>query len=290
MGNHMTQEPKSALDYNNRATRAIKMVLTELGQILGEYKDGLVLVGGAVPWLLLPDAETPHVGTVDIDLALNPKKLENEGRYADLIRLLESAGYQRNQDDQKAFQLRKNVELDEGDPVPVTIDLLKPNKPKTKKNRPPLISGLRIQDVPGVEFALDDPQWLTIEGNMPDGRSNTVRLLITGFAAFLVMKGYALEGRDKPKDAYDIYFVIKNHPQGIEALAALCEPLMAFEEAKRGFLHIANKFAVLEGYGAQTVRSFLSDTFTSPEEADFVQRDAYEQVQTWLKTLGLVNG
>ena len=53
---------------------------------------------------------------------------------------------------------------------------------------------------------------------MPDGQSNTVRLLITGFAAFLVMKGYALEGRDKPKDAYDIYFVIKNHPQGIEHL------------------------------------------------------------------------
>jgi hypothetical protein len=285
----MNPEPRFARDYSSRATQAVKMVLIELGQVLGEYLDSLVVVGGAVPWLL-PDTEPEHVGSIDVDLALNPKKLQAQAKYANMVRLLEKAGYERQVDDLGVFQMRRKVSVDNGEPVLVILDLLKPSKPKTRRNKPALIPDFRVQDIPGAEFALANPQWLTLEGIMPDGRNNTVRLPITDLGGFLVMKGYALQGRDKPKDAYDIYYVIKHYPQGTQALAELCLSLLGHEKAKQGFQHIADKFDVLEGYGAQSVRSFLGDTFTTPEEANFVQRDAFEQVQAWLRALGLVSG
>lgn len=40
------------------------------------------------------------------------------------------------------------------------------------------------------------------------------------------MKGYALNGRYKQKDAYDIYYCIRNYPDGIDALAEACRPLL----------------------------------------------------------------
>ena len=52
---------------------------------------------------------------------------------------------------------------------------------------------------------------------MPDGRPNRVELLVATISALLVMKGYALDGRDKAKDAYDIYFCIRSFPGGREA-------------------------------------------------------------------------
>jgi uncharacterized protein YfaS (alpha-2-macroglobulin family) len=46
-----------------------------------------VLVGGWVPDLLIEDADEKHVGSIDVDLALDAGKL-NEGRYAEMLNLL----------------------------------------------------------------------------------------------------------------------------------------------------------------------------------------------------------
>ena len=64
-------EPQSANDYDDRTTAAVKSVLVEIGQILGSFEGKFAVIGGAVPWLLLSEAEMPHVGTADVDLALH---------------------------------------------------------------------------------------------------------------------------------------------------------------------------------------------------------------------------
>jgi predicted nucleotidyltransferase len=51
-------------------------------------------------------------------------------------------------------------------------------------------------------------------------------LLVATIPALLVMKGYALVGRNKKKDAYDIYFSVRNFAGGQQALAAECKKLM----------------------------------------------------------------
>jgi hypothetical protein len=280
----MTNEPQTARDYDSRATQAVRTVLIELGQVLGDYLEALVIIGGAVPWLLLTEAEVPHVGTIDVDFALDPNKL-NSPRYAALVALLEGKGYERQLEGIETFQLRKMIRVDQGEPVAVTLDLLKPAKPKTKRNRPPLIPNFRVVDADGAEFALLNPRIIELEGVMPDGRNNTVRLPVADLASFLVMKGYALTKRDKPKDAYDIYYVIKYYPGGIEELAELCKLLIIQNAARVGYLGIASKFKNLDDFGPQTVVEFLSETLGTREGRDFLQRDVYAQVNAWLKIL-----
>lgn len=49
-------DPKSANDYDDRGASAVHAVLLEIGQLLGSYRDNFVVIGGSVPWLLLPNA------------------------------------------------------------------------------------------------------------------------------------------------------------------------------------------------------------------------------------------
>jgi hypothetical protein len=284
---NLKPEPRNASAYDARATRAVRTALIDLAQVLGDYLKDIVVIGGAVPWLLLPDAETPHVGTIDIDLALNPKTLQTNKRYADLVQSLENNGFERQLEGLQTFQLRKMVRVDEAELVAVTLDLLKPNKPPTTRNRPALIPNFRVVDADGAEFALQNPQIITLQGAMSDGRNNTVRLPVADLPSFLVMKGYALQKRDKPKDAYDIYYVIKNYPTGLEELAVLCQPLLKHTKARIGFEHIAGKFAYFDDFGPQTVLAFLEDTLANQERKAFLKRDAYAQVAAWLKALRL---
>lgn len=79
------------VDYSERAVAAAHSVLLELVHLLGEYRDGIVLIGGMVPRLLIPQAEESHIGTVDVDLALDHRRFKEAG-YRTVHELLTSRG------------------------------------------------------------------------------------------------------------------------------------------------------------------------------------------------------
>jgi hypothetical protein len=66
-------------DYVAEAVEAARSVLLELTRLLGAYRDHIVLIGGWVPELLLPAAEPKHVGSLDIDLAIDHRTLADVG-------------------------------------------------------------------------------------------------------------------------------------------------------------------------------------------------------------------
>jgi hypothetical protein len=280
-------EPKTANDYSDRDVRAARSVLIELGQVLGEWRDGFVVVGGAVPWLLLDSANPQHIGTLDIDLDLNPEVLA-EGAYANLVHTLENKGYERRDKTLKPFQLRRSFKLDEGDPVTVLVDLLMPRNKKGDRNQKKLVAGLKVQGADGGSVPLVHNQKIVIHGAMPDGRRNSVELRVATIPALLVMKGYAIVGRDKKKDAYDIFFSVRNFAGGPQALAHACKPLLSDSEAHKGYENIASKFRDLNDYGPASVRMFLEDSAGLAEmTSEQVQTDAFMQVSSWLHLLGL---
>jgi hypothetical protein len=275
-------EPRSAVDYDDRGVRAMHTVLIELGQILGPYREAIVVVGGAVPYLMLRNANPGHIGTLDIDLDLDPSRL-TEGAYAELVETLERAAYERNVDPLKPFQLLRTVDpRDGGQPIPVLLDLLMPRHAKTRPNKPPLVAGLRVQAIDAGEIALTNNVRLDIDGVMPDGRPNRIQLLVASIPALLVMKGYALDGRDKAKDAYDIYFCVRSFPGGPQALAAESTRLLADPIALTGYKKIAAKFRSDGDYGPHTVNKFLGESGgfenMTPEQ---LRTDAYRQVRAW---------
>jgi hypothetical protein len=278
----------TAEDYEDRGVRAMHAVLIELGQILGPYRGAVVVVGGAVPYLLLRGSEPPHVGTLDVDLNLDPECLA-DGAYAELVETLERSGYGREVEGLKSFQLQRAVDLgDGGTPVLVLVDLLMPRETKTRRNRPALIAGLRVQGTDAGEIALRNNVRLSLDGEMPDGRPNRVELLVASIPALLVMKGFALDGRDKSKDAYDIYYSVRNFPGGPVALADACRPLLGEPVARDGFSRIAAKFCTDDAFGPHTVSLFLGESGgfdnMSPEQ---LRVDAFRQVHSWLEALGI---
>ena len=85
-------ELQSAADYDDRTTAAVESVLIEIAQVLGSFKGKFAVVGGAVPWLLLKEADMPHSGTLDVDLGLDPSALA-DGEYVRLVETLQAHGY-----------------------------------------------------------------------------------------------------------------------------------------------------------------------------------------------------
>jgi hypothetical protein len=64
------------IDYPPDAVAAAYSVLLELTRLLGEYRDGIVIIGGWVPALLLSGSAEPHIGSTDVDLALDHQRLQ----------------------------------------------------------------------------------------------------------------------------------------------------------------------------------------------------------------------
>src|SRR3990172_6544115 len=120
-------KPRTARDYEDDVTAASRVGLAELMTILGAYRDALVLIGGWAPYLILEqfgereqewfDADLPfdaevtlgrfiHVGSIDIDLVVDPDVVDAE-HYATIVDLLLDRGYEPGVD--PLFQLQKTI-------------------------------------------------------------------------------------------------------------------------------------------------------------------------------------
>jgi hypothetical protein len=278
----MTTEPRTQDDYGHRHIAAARRVLVDLGQVLGSwFADSIVVVGGWVPDLLLPDSDEPHIGSIDVDLALDAAKLR-DGRYAEIVNsLLATRRYERT-DEQ--YKLRASVDLDDGGPaVVVEVDFLKAPEKRRRSKGIRLVPGFRPLDAAGCAAAFLHPTRVPIEGRMISGAQNRVSLLVASVPDFLVMKAYALAGRDKPKDAYDFCFCLDHTPGGMEAIADawrdhIAEPIMA-----KAIEQLRSKFGTVESYGPQQVAIFYGAP--SREERERHSRRAYELVARFLELM-----
>lgn len=278
-------EPQNARDYDDRSTAAVKSVLVEIGQILGSFQGKFAVVGGAVPWLLLDNIDMPHVGTIDIDLGLDAEALQ-DGEYVDLVEALRTKGY--DQSTVKKFQLVRTTKDVNGNSIQVNIDFLMPREAEIEKNKPPILDDFAVQRADGADLALRFNQLVAVRATMPDGGLNTVEIVVCSIPALLAMKGFALQKRYKQKDAYDIYYCVRNYPGGIEVLAEDCRPILETSSGAEGYGYIVGKFDTLEGFGATCVKNFVAESDALGDRtADQWQQDAFGQVDAWLRALGL---
>ena len=177
---------------------------------------------------------------------------------------------------------------DGGDDIDVVVDFLMPRDARIARHAPPLVADFAVQRADGAELALRFKELVSIEGDMPDGGRNRVQIAVASIPALLATKGYAIAQRLKPKDAYDIYYSVRNCPGGIEALAKATRPLLDVEVARTGFLHISEKFRHLDDFGPTSVRQFIDRSdMLRDRTTDQWQQDAFGQVNAWLSALGL---
>ena len=151
-----------------------------------------------------------------------------------------------------------------------------------------MLDNFAVQRASGAELALRFYEWVAISGTMPNGGTNKVEVAVCSIPALLAMKGHAIELRYKQKDAYDIYFCVRNYPGGVEALAEACRPLLDHEDGLAGYKYIDGKFDSHDGFGPTCVRKFVEESQVLGDRTpDQWQVDAFGQVDAWLRTLGV---
>lgn len=268
-------------DYAEDAVKAARSVLLELVHLLGEYRDDIVVIGGWVPELLLSE----HIGTLDVDLALNHRNIQETG-YKSITEILLGRGYRRHED--QPFMFYRTVKTEDSE-INVRVDFLAGEYQGTgRSHRTQRIQDMRARKVRGCDLVFElTAREVRIEGELPEGGHDSGIVRVASLVSFLVMKGMALNDRLKEKDASDIYFCLRNYPGGLYVLVEEFLPHVGHGLVQEGLRKIADKFASPTHIGPKMVADF--DDLIDPEERALRERDAYAQVNYLLKKLGILD-
>lgn len=295
--------PRTAGDYQDGITAASRAGLAEIMTTLGAYREALVLIGGWAPSLILEVFGEPggfgtgpfgagpfggrfvHVGSIDIDLVVDPAVVDVE-QYATIVELLLDRGYAPGPD--PLFQVEKMIRSPrDGQDYLIRVDLLTPvplrGQGRTHRHRP-VQRDLRARTVPGAEVALAHCFWYQLDARLPDGADVRVPLKVTDVVASLAMKGLAIGERYAEKDAYDIYALCAHYRGGPPAVAEAIRPFLREGPVQGGLHSIAEKFRALEAEGPTWVAAFLGEG--DPDRSARVRQDAFMTVREVCRLLG----
>ncbi len=256
--------------------------MLELWSILGEYTDAMTLVGGSALPLLVGDVpDDQYVGTLDVDLVLDPLAVPDE-TYRSIAQQLLRRGYEQGP---QPFQWIRAVVID-GEEVEVEVDLLAPATARTGKgHRHERIEGAPLpRRTEGAELVRESFVESVVEGRLPDGRPNRLRLRVASAAVIVVLKALAMRTRDKAKDAYDIDYLLAHQPGGVEGVATDMQGLGDTQPVSDALGILAERFDSVGSYGPASVAAYRRLAAGSPE-VDRAQALAFARVQELLRRL-----
>lgn len=265
------------LDYNKESVDACFSVMLEIMNVLGEFRDHIVMVGGWVPYFLIEEKKDEHTGSLDIDLALDFQNISSE-TYATILRRLKERTYEQGA---QPFIFYRNIKTTSGRDIKVQVDLLSGEYGGTSpSHRTQRVQAVLARKARGADLVFKDYSTVKIKGQLPDGSEDELTIRIANVVPFLVMKGMALWETYKEKHAYDIYFVIKNYPGGIQVLKKVFKSHLHNNLVQEGLGKIRKKFEKINSPGPVWVTNF--EEVQNAEDRDLIQRDAYERVTALL--------
>jgi hypothetical protein len=273
-----------ASEYESGHIEHVRGTCLYIATKLGDLMDELVVVGGLVPSLLvdqtrLSERASPHVGTMDLDVGL-ALGLLNEGRYRELSDRLRDAGFKVdvNEKDQPICQRWKLA-----GPHAVMVEFLIP--PSTSADRGGALRHIEKDFAaiiaPGLPLAFRDSRRVQIDGKTILGEKANRLVTVCGPGAFVVLKALAFRNRGENKDAYDLYYVIRNFGAGIEDVGGPLRPLLDDPEARTAVEILRDDFTVHDGLGPRRVADFIEGR---PD--DEIQADVVGHVLQLLRSIG----
>ncbi len=269
-------------DYNEISVRAARSVLLEIVRVLGEYRDRIVLIGGWVPQMLFQNSTEQHTGSMDVDLAMDHEKLTEEG-YKSIHELLTSCGYKQGK---QPFIFHRAMRVSNVK-VNVQVDFLSGEYGGTGKgHRHQRIQKIHARKVRGCDLVFNNPVELEITGKLPGGATDTAVIRVASMVPFLIMKAIVLDERLKEKDAYDIYYCLKQYAENLDELVREFGIHMKNRLVLEGLEKLAKNFASTEHTGPRFVSDFQE--VADEEERAVLVRDVFERVDYLLRKLGIV--
>jgi len=268
-------------DYNELAVKAAYSVLIEIVRILGEYKDNIVLIGGWVPQFLFQNTSEWHIGSIDVDLALDHRRISGEV-YKGIHDLLLDRGYKQGK---QPVIFCRTVNIGGAD-VNVQVDLLSGEYEGTgRSHRHQKVQEICARKVRGCDLAFDDPVEVTVEGILPGGAKDSATIRVASIVPFLVMKAIVLDDRMKEKDAYDIYYCLKQYSDRLDEVVSDFRQHLKNSLIQEGLAKLAKNFASEEHTGPKFVTAF--EEITDEDDRIQMERDAFERVNYLLRELGI---
>ncbi|MCK4415301.1 MAG: hypothetical protein KAY32_17340 [Candidatus Eisenbacteria sp.] len=269
----MPEKPATAAGYRGEHVALVRATCLYVATKLGDLIDDLVVVGGLVPSLLidqvtLAEGADAHVGTMDLDVGLAVALLE-QGRYRALTGRLRQAGFSQdvNEEGNPTRQRWKIVRAEK-----VTIDfLIPPTQPDD--------TGGKLRDIeadfaaviaPGLHLAFQDRRRVTLSGPTIMGEDATRDVWVCGPGAYVVLKALAFGSRGENKDAYDLFYVVRNFGSGVEDVAACLRPLLADRAVSEAITILRRDFLDHNGVGPRRVAEFLTSGPDDAIQADVV--------------------
>ena len=273
---------RTVLDYAPETYERVQQALLHVSTVLSDWMEQITLIGGIVPSLLVPPSQLPvdaeaHPGTSDLDLALQLKVLTAEG-YASISELLRYAGYrpvEKEEDKIRRQTWRTDPKLG---PI-VTIDFLIARSPKHPRD-------LRVQNferdfaaliADGLQLVERDRRKIRISGRTIRGEQVEREIWICGPASFVVLKARAIHLREKPKDAFDLHYILVNFEGGVDAIATELRSLLDDLDAVESLRFLRQAYGSIDGIGPSRAAYFLygeRDRYTS-EDYDTLAASAY---------------
>ncbi|MFC1521854.1 nucleotidyl transferase AbiEii/AbiGii toxin family protein [Elusimicrobiota bacterium] len=287
-------KPRVAADYTSEITSASFSVLLEVMTILKSYQDALVLIGGWVPYLLLRDhgpqlegedlmgGSFQHIGSIDIDLAVNHELVDDE-RYATIVGLLKDRKYDPNPE--ILYRLdRKITGISDAIGVDFLTSQPPPGKGKSHRHRK-VQSGLRARATPDLEIAFKSCKTTKVEGQLPEsGGRTTLDIKVADIPAIIALKGHALGERYKEKDAYDLYALARYYGRGAQEVIECLKPHLKEPCLKKALENIRGRFQSDKHTGPAWVANFFG--VTDPAEMERINQTAFQAMDSVLQGCG----
>ncbi len=215
-------------------------VLIEVANVLGAFREHIVIVGGWVPELLYPNLG--HMGSIDVDLAVAPAAAANNV-YETILKRMMDAGYSLHT---KPTRFLKTVG---GLSDPVKVDVVSGQYTQGERSTTILVDELLLSGLRGIDLAFEAYDEIEISGRMPDGTQNVVRVRIVRPEVFILIKAFALDERTKEKDAFDIVFVLMHFKPDLAALAERLRPHVLSGLGMEAYTILKAKFATIDSVG-----------------------------------------
>jgi hypothetical protein len=276
----------------------LDLILAEAANVIrasGFAAEHIVIIGGLVPNLLVPVVDPggrPHIGTTDIDLCLSVALVEGETEeYERLEAVLRSLDFEIS--DVSFRWIRRSglkivVEFfcsaAEDRPAGRAFRPNLQDNPVAKQNLGGRLSALALN---AGELLATDLEHVTRQVVLPDGKGEIqFEFRVTGPIAFLVAKLDALVQRDKPKDAYDIVWLIENWPGGPAAAATSFAQRSAFNDVTVASLRrLGEVFGNVNQVGPASYARFLSS-----DTPELDKRQSVGAVEEFLVALNAESG
>ena len=269
----MAEKPTTAAGYRSEHVALVRATCLYVATKLGDLMDDLVVVGGLVPSLLIDQGELaegadPHVGTMDLDVGLAVALLD-QGRYRTITDRLRKAGFSQDVNEE-GNPTRQRWKIERAGKVTVDF-LIPPTLPGD--------TGGKLRDIeadfaaiiaPGLHLAFRDHRRVTLSGRTIMGEDATRDVWVCGPGAYVVLKALAFGSRGENKDAYDLFYVVRNFGSGVEDVAAHLRPLLIDRAAVEAIAVLRRDFIDHDGVGPRRVAEFQMGGPDDATQADVV--------------------